>query len=170
MRSAEKEQRRLHAPIVDRQSEEPPPFVVLVHGPPGVGKSTLIRSLIKHYTRQTVGEIRGPITVVSGKTRRLTLVECPNDVRGRAFWRADWGGAGRGGRGEWEGGGGRHAPRPRGPRGGALCVPAPLFWTPLSSIHLGRQGRSLVSRLRRGDCVVHDALCVYLLPRVALES
>jgi ribosome biogenesis protein BMS1 len=64
-------------PVMDRASQEPPPFTVLVHGPPGVGKSTLIRNLVKHYTRHSLSEIKGPITVVSGKTRRLTFVECP---------------------------------------------------------------------------------------------
>lgn len=53
---------------------------MLVQGPPGVGKSTLISCLIKHYTRQAVGAVVGPITVVSGKKRRLTLLECPNDL------------------------------------------------------------------------------------------
>lgn len=57
--------------------EEPPPFVVLVQGPPGVGKSLLIKCLIKHYTRQTVNDLRGPITLVSAKSRRLTFIECP---------------------------------------------------------------------------------------------
>ena len=42
-----------------------------------VGKSLLIRCLIRHYTRQSLSEVRGPITVVSGKARRLTFVECP---------------------------------------------------------------------------------------------
>ena len=64
-------------PIVEREVEEPPPFVVLVQGPPGVGKTTLIKNLIKHYTRQNVGEIKGPITLISGKSRRLTFLECP---------------------------------------------------------------------------------------------
>jgi len=62
---------------MDRAPEEPPPFVVLVQGPAGVGKSTLIRGLVRHYTRHSLGEVRGPITVVSGKARRLTFVECP---------------------------------------------------------------------------------------------
>jgi hypothetical protein len=47
-----------------------------------VGKSTLIRCLVKHYSRQTLGEIRGPITVVAGKKRRVTFVECPPDLSG----------------------------------------------------------------------------------------
>ncbi|GIL90192.1 hypothetical protein Vretimale_16386 [Volvox reticuliferus] len=81
-RSAEREQRRLHVPVLDKAAEEPPPFVVLVQGPPGVGKSTLIRCLVKHYTRQNLAEVRGPITVVAGKKRRITLVECPSDLCG----------------------------------------------------------------------------------------
>lgn len=35
-RSVEKEQRRLHVPLIDRSYGEPAPFVVLVHGPPQV--------------------------------------------------------------------------------------------------------------------------------------
>jgi len=81
-RSSEKEQRRLHAPLQDRTGDEPPPYVVLVHGPPGVGKTILIKSLIKHYTKHNLQEIKGPITVVSGKTRRLQFLECPADLSG----------------------------------------------------------------------------------------
>lgn len=35
-RSVEKEQRRLHVPVIDRSYGEPAPFVVVVHGPPKV--------------------------------------------------------------------------------------------------------------------------------------
>ena len=78
---ADKDEKRLHVPLVDRSSEQPPPVLVAVVGPPRSGKSTLIRSLVKHYTRQPLGkEIKGPITVVSGKHRRLTFYECPNDL------------------------------------------------------------------------------------------
>lgn len=47
-----------------------------------VGKSTLIRCLVKHYCRQSLGEVKGPVTVVAGKTRRITFVECPHDLNG----------------------------------------------------------------------------------------
>ena len=47
--------------------------MVAVCGPPQVGKSTLIRSLIKHYTRQNLTEIKGPITVVTGKVSNHAL-------------------------------------------------------------------------------------------------
>ena len=49
-------------------------------GPLAWGKTTLIKCLIKHYTRQNVGDVRGPITVISGKRRRITLLECPHDL------------------------------------------------------------------------------------------
>ncbi|BFG41249.1 hypothetical protein CerSpe_275230 [Prunus speciosa] len=81
-RSVEKEQRRLHVPTIDRSYGEQPPYVVLVHGPPKVGKSLLIKSLVKHYTKHNLPEVRGPITIVSGKQRRVQFVECPNDING----------------------------------------------------------------------------------------
>lgn len=65
---------------MERPVEEPPPFTVLVHGPPGVGKTTLIRCLIKHYTKHDIKDIKGPITLVAGKARRLTFIECPQDM------------------------------------------------------------------------------------------
>ncbi|XP_021906755.1 LOW QUALITY PROTEIN: ribosome biogenesis protein BMS1 homolog [Carica papaya] len=81
-RAVEKEQRRLHLPTVDRSYGEPSPYVVVVQGPPQVGKSLLIKCLVKHYTKQNLPEVRGPITVVSGKKRRIQFVECPNDING----------------------------------------------------------------------------------------
>ncbi|XP_061353794.1 uncharacterized protein LOC133298512 isoform X2 [Gastrolobium bilobum] len=81
-RAVEKEQRRLHVPIIDRTYGEPAPYVVVVQGPPQVGKSLLIKSLINHYTKHNLPDVRGPITIVSGKQRRLQFVECPNDING----------------------------------------------------------------------------------------
>lgn len=81
-RASEKEQRRLHVPVVDRSTGEPAPYIVVVQGPPKVGKSLVIKSLVKHYTKQNISEVRGPITVVTGKQRRVQFVECPNDING----------------------------------------------------------------------------------------
>ena len=78
--AAEKQQRKLRAPIIDRQTQEPPPFVVLVQGPPRCGKTTVIRSLVKHYTRHALSEVKGPVTVVSGKRRRIQFLEVGNDL------------------------------------------------------------------------------------------
>ncbi|WAQ84497.1 hypothetical protein PtA15_5A67 [Puccinia triticina] len=101
-RNVEKDQAKLHVPLPDRtfgvrptskqepsqgsskdsanQDTGPPPVIVAVMGPPGVGKTTLIRSLVRRYTKNTLPEIKGPVTVVAGKARRLSFVECPNDL------------------------------------------------------------------------------------------
>ena len=52
-------------------------MVVLVQGPPGVGKTAVIQALIRHYTRHAIPNPKGPITLVAGKQRRITLLECP---------------------------------------------------------------------------------------------
>ena len=39
-----------------------------------------MKSLIKRYTKHTLHDIRGPVTVVAGKSRRLTFIECNNDL------------------------------------------------------------------------------------------
>ena len=49
-------------------------------GPPGVGKTSLLKSLIKRYAKETLSEPLGPITVVTSKRQRLTFVECPNEL------------------------------------------------------------------------------------------
>ncbi|KAK4553724.1 Glycoside hydrolase 2 (Mannanase, beta-galactosidase) [Recurvomyces mirabilis] len=78
-RSHDVREKKLHVPLVDRLPEEAPPLVVGIVGPPGVGKTTLMKSLVKRYTKQSISDPRGPITVVTGKRRRLTFIECPSD-------------------------------------------------------------------------------------------
>ncbi|CAK9054473.1 unnamed protein product [Durusdinium trenchii] len=65
----ERQAKKDKAPKVDKTPEVPPPFIVVVQGPPGVGKTTLIQSLVKHYAKW--------VTLVSGRHRRLTIIECP---------------------------------------------------------------------------------------------
>ncbi|KAJ1927284.1 Glycoside hydrolase 2 (Mannanase, beta-galactosidase) [Tieghemiomyces parasiticus] len=79
-RTAEMQERSVHVPMVDRTPQVAPPFVVAVVGPPKSGKTTLIKSLVKKYTKHKLAEVKGPITVVSGRKSRLTLIECPNDL------------------------------------------------------------------------------------------
>lgn len=68
LRNAELDQKRLHVPQISRTSDdEAPPVIVAIVGPQGVGKTTLMRSLIRRFTKHTLKEIRGPVTVVSGK-------------------------------------------------------------------------------------------------------
>jgi ribosome biogenesis protein BMS1 len=79
-RNLDKAHQKEYVPAVDRTENIPPPVSVVVMGPPGSGKSTLIRSLVKRYTRHNIGDIKGPVTVISGKDRRITFFECPNDL------------------------------------------------------------------------------------------
>ncbi|KAL3019302.1 hypothetical protein AAZX31_05G075800 [Glycine max] len=46
-----------------------------------VGKSLLIKSLVKHYTKHNLPDVRGLITIISGRCS-LQFVECPNDING----------------------------------------------------------------------------------------
>jgi len=79
-RNADRAYKSMHAPLVNRTTVEPPPFLVAIVGPAGVGKSNLIKSLVKHYTKHSLHATPGPITVVASKTKRLTFLECPNDL------------------------------------------------------------------------------------------
>jgi ribosome biogenesis protein BMS1 len=95
-RNADRSQQKEYVPLHDRRAPltptttedgttmithtPPPPSIVVVMGPPGVGKSTLIRSLVKCYAQHNLTTITGPITVVTGKSKRITLIECPNDT------------------------------------------------------------------------------------------
>ncbi|KAJ7212267.1 DUF663-domain-containing protein [Mycena pura] len=80
-RNVERDQQRLHVPLVNRTPDsEPPPVIVAIVGPPGVGKTTLLKSLVRRYTKQTLNDVKGPVTVVSAKKRRLTFIECNNNL------------------------------------------------------------------------------------------
>jgi ribosome biogenesis protein BMS1 len=35
---------------------------------------------VRRFTKHNLGVPQGPVTVVSGKTRRITFVECGNDL------------------------------------------------------------------------------------------
>ncbi|KAI8628255.1 GTP binding protein Bms1 [Xylariaceae sp. FL1651] len=80
-RSHDIREKRLHVPLADRLPDtEPPPRLVAIVGPPGVGKTTLLKSLVKRYTKETLAEPTGPITVVTSRKQRLTFLECPNEL------------------------------------------------------------------------------------------
>ncbi|RZC56015.1 hypothetical protein C5167_014866 [Papaver somniferum] len=62
------------------EAPPPPPFLILVQGPPNVGKSLLIRSLVNHFTMEE-DDIQGPVTIITADKRtRLQFVECPDDI------------------------------------------------------------------------------------------
>ncbi|KAI3891292.1 hypothetical protein MKX03_000120 [Papaver bracteatum] len=64
------------------EAPPPPPFLILIQGPPKVGKSLLIRSLVNHFTMEEDGnDVQGPVTIITADKRtRLQFVECPDDT------------------------------------------------------------------------------------------
>lgn len=81
--STEKREHVLHLPGMDNTLSsllEEPPLLVAVVGPPKCGKTTLIRSMVRLYANRTLSKIHGPVTVVAGRSRRLTFLECPNNL------------------------------------------------------------------------------------------
>jgi len=79
-RAQDLKEKRIHLPEVDRTPVELPPVVVAIVGPKNVGKSLLMKCLIKNFTRQKLSDIHGPVTVISGRKRRITFIECRNDI------------------------------------------------------------------------------------------
>ncbi|KAF8384177.1 hypothetical protein PRIPAC_73319, partial [Pristionchus pacificus] len=79
-RAADLSEKKKHILLVDRSPVLPPPIVVAIVGPSKVGKSVLLKCLVKHYVRTNLGDIKGPITIVTGKARRVTFVEVRNDI------------------------------------------------------------------------------------------
>ncbi len=45
-----------------------------------MGKTTVIQSLVKHYAKHNLAEVKGPVTAVSGKNRRLQFIEVQQDL------------------------------------------------------------------------------------------
>jgi ribosome biogenesis protein BMS1 len=78
--SADRELHRTHAPIEDRSGGDAAPRIVAVMGPKASGKSCIIQALVKHYTHRKLEQVRGPVTMVTSRTKRLTLLEVPPEL------------------------------------------------------------------------------------------
>lgn len=93
-RNLDRAQQKELVPLTNRQEAEDtsPPTVVVVMGPKGlllfinlflhylmtidllgVGKTTLIRSLVKIFTKQNLVDAKGPITILAGRYSILSL-------------------------------------------------------------------------------------------------
>ncbi|VDP20401.1 unnamed protein product [Echinostoma caproni] len=79
-RTLDYQTRKYHLPQAEHVADAPPPMVVALVGPPQSGKTTLLKSLIKHFARQSINVVNGPLTVVVGKKMRLTFIECGCDI------------------------------------------------------------------------------------------
>ncbi|RZC92296.1 hypothetical protein C5167_026929 [Papaver somniferum] len=58
-----------------------PPIIVVVQGPPNVGKSLLIKSLVKYFNNSVqLNDLQGPNTIRIDGTSRIQFVECADDI------------------------------------------------------------------------------------------
>ncbi|CAI2354874.1 unnamed protein product [Caenorhabditis sp. 36 PRJEB53466] len=79
-RAADLNEKKKHVLMMDRKPLETPPIIVAIVGPSKVGKTTLLRGLVKYYLRDGFGEVNGPVTIVTGKKRRVQFIEVRNDI------------------------------------------------------------------------------------------
>ena len=59
LRAADINERKKHILMMDRQPVLPPPIIVAIVGPSKVGKTTLLRGLVKYYLKTGFGELKG---------------------------------------------------------------------------------------------------------------
>lgn len=77
---AEKRAPNPSAPADRSGGDAAAPRIVAVVGPPRSGKSTIIRNLVRHYSKRNVKSITGPVTIVTGRKRRVTFIEVGTDL------------------------------------------------------------------------------------------
>jgi ribosome biogenesis protein BMS1 len=65
----------------DEEDNLDPPFVIAVQGSSESGKTTLIKSLVFHFTKQKVTTVRGTITLRTNRNQRITFFECPTNMQ-----------------------------------------------------------------------------------------
>ncbi|KAI5184380.1 ribosome biogenesis protein BMS1 [Nematocida homosporus] len=81
MKKLKYEESKYQTPIPMRTyGIEPAPPLVVVFGPKDSGKSLLLSSVIRKYTRQKIDKITGIVSLMVGKAKRISLFECPADL------------------------------------------------------------------------------------------
>ncbi|SBT87125.1 small ribosomal subunit assembling AARP2 protein, putative [Plasmodium malariae] len=77
----ELEEKKLRVPKHFKEGSKNSPLIVAIQGAKGVGKSTLLKSLLKHYVGITVNEVNnGPISIFTKNGRRYTFIETKDDI------------------------------------------------------------------------------------------
>ena len=51
----------------EQEEDFSPPFVIIVQGSKESGKTTLIKSLVQHFTKQKIVDVKGTITLRTNK-------------------------------------------------------------------------------------------------------
>ncbi|KJP89190.1 hypothetical protein AK88_01068 [Plasmodium fragile] len=76
----ELEEKKLRAPQNFKECSKSSPLIVAIQGPKGVGKTTLLKSLIKHYVGVSMNEVKGPVSIITKALKRYTFVEVSDDI------------------------------------------------------------------------------------------
>ncbi|KMZ95556.1 ribosome biogenesis protein BMS1 [Plasmodium vivax Mauritania I] len=76
----ELEEKKLRAPKNFKECSKSSPLIVAIQGPKGVGKTTLLKSLIKHYVGVTINEVRGPVSIITKAMKRYTFIDVNDDI------------------------------------------------------------------------------------------
>lgn len=74
------EESKLQMPIKNMCYKNDPPAFITVIGSKNSGKSSVIKSLVKKFSKHNLDDIKGPITLSAGRDKRITLFECNEDV------------------------------------------------------------------------------------------
>jgi len=79
-RAQDMKSKKHHIPVVDVTPDLPPPKLVAIIGGPKVGKTTLMKAIIKNYVPKKISDIKGPVTFSTSKKSRMTLFECNTEL------------------------------------------------------------------------------------------
>lgn len=79
-KEADVAQKAARLPYKHHFGDYPPPDSIAIIGASGVGKTTLVKTLVKCIVGTTLTTVAGPITIVASKTKRLTLFDVPSSL------------------------------------------------------------------------------------------